>query len=232
MATGNISEIKDSLRELYVADSRPWLVGFSGGKDSTLVASLIFDTVQSIPAERRKKEIAIVCTDTRVEIPAIVEMIETSLGKMRKCSAEQNLNIEVHLLRPPPEQSFWVNIIGRGYPPPNRTFRWCTQRMKINPVTRFVEQRMGRWSEAILHLGARRAESATRAQNFGRTRDTQWPHTPSRLAARLGFKSHSVSYHGRSLGLLAPIRSGMGRIESRPLQALQRRRRRRMSHPD
>src|SRR5208282_4132679 len=140
MATGTISEIKNSLRELYVADQRPWPVGFSGGKDSTLVASLIFDTVQSIPAEQRNKEIAIVCTDTRVEIPAIVEMIETSLAKMRKCSAEQKLNIEVHLLRPPPEQSFWVNIIGRGYPPPNRTFRWCTQRMKIDPVNALVKQ--------------------------------------------------------------------------------------------
>ena len=133
MATGNISEIKDSLRELYLADPRPWLVGFQDGKDSTLVASLIFDTVLSIPDEQRKKEIAIVCTDTRVEIPAIVEMIETTLAKMRKCSAEQNLNIEVNLLRPPAEQSFWVNIIGRGYPPPNRVFRWCTQRLKIDP---------------------------------------------------------------------------------------------------
>jgi len=159
-------EIKDSLSQFYQADARPWLVGFSGGKDSTLVASLIFDAVQSIPTEQRKKEVAVVCTDTRVEIPAIVEMIETTLAKMRKCSIEQNLNIEVHLLRPPPEQSFWVNIIGRGYPPPNRTFRWCTQRMKIDPVTRFVEQRIGRWGEAVLLLGARRAESATRAQTL------------------------------------------------------------------
>lgn len=166
MASVSISEIKNSLRDFYQADPRPWLVGFSGGKDSTLVASLIFDAIQSVTAEQRKKEVAIVCTDTRVEIPAIVEMIETTLAKMRKCSVEQNLNIEVHLLRPPPEQSFWVNIIGRGYPPPNRTFRWCTQRMKIDPVTRFVEQRMGRWGEAVLHLGARRAESATRAQTL------------------------------------------------------------------
>lgn len=172
MAAANISEIKESLRKLYLADSRPWLVGFSGGKDSTLVAQLIFDAVQDVPLEQRKKEIAVVCTDTRVEIPAIVEMIETSLAKMRKCSTDQNLNIEVHLLRPPPEHSFWVNIIGRGYPPPNRTFRWCTQRMKIDPVTRFVEQRIGRWGEAILHLGARRAESATRAQTLA-GRDTR-----------------------------------------------------------
>ena len=166
MAAPTISDIKNSLTELYLADERPWLVGFSGGKDSTLVAQLIFDAVQNIPLYQRTKEIAVVCTDTRVEIPAIVEMIETTLAKMRKASTSMQLNISVHLLRPPAEQSFWVNIIGRGYPPPNRTFRWCTQRMKIDPVTRFVEQRLGRWNEAILHLGARRAESATRAQTL------------------------------------------------------------------
>lgn len=162
------SEIRASLRELYLADDRPWLVGFSGGKDSTMVAALVFDTVLSVPEERRQKPIAILCTDTRVEIPAVVEMVETTLARMRKFATERNLNVEVHLLRPPAEQSFWVNIIGRGYPPPNRTFRWCTQRLKIDPVSRWVEQRMGRWSEAVLHLGARRAESATRAQTLGR----------------------------------------------------------------
>lgn len=158
--------IIESLRELYLADPRPWLVGFSGGKDSTLVAALVFEAVLAIPPARRTKEIHVVCTDTRVEIPAVVEAIETTLARMRKCAAEHNLKLEVHLLRPPAEQSFWVNIIGRGYPPPNRTFRWCTQRLKIDPVTKFVERRMGRWSEAILHLGARRAESATRAQTL------------------------------------------------------------------
>ena len=164
MSSSKFQEIKDSLRNLYLEDDRPWLVGFSGGKDSTLVASLIVEAVMEVPVAQRKKEIAVVCTDTRVEIPAIVEMIESTLARMRKFSDEQGLNMEVHLLRPTAEQSFWVNIIGRGYPPPNRTFRWCTQRLKIDPVTRFVERRMGRWGDAILHLGARRTESATRAQ--------------------------------------------------------------------
>ena len=36
-------EIKASLQQLYLEDKRPWLVGFSGGKDSTMLASLIFD---------------------------------------------------------------------------------------------------------------------------------------------------------------------------------------------
>jgi DNA sulfur modification protein DndC len=161
------SEIKERLKELYTGDARPWLVGFSGGKDSTMVASLVYETVMSIPATERTKPVIVLCTDTRVEIPAIAEMIESTLERMRKFARKNELNIEVHLLKPPPEQSFWVNTIGRGYPPPTRVFRWCTQRLKIDPVTVFVNQRIGHWGEAILHLGARRAESSTRAQTMG-----------------------------------------------------------------
>jgi DNA sulfur modification protein DndC len=131
-----------------------------------MLASLIFDAVLSIPAEQRKKPISVLCTDTRVEIPAIAEMIEGTLDRMRKCSEQNNLNIDANLLKPLIEESFWVNIIGRGYPPPNRTFRWCTQRMKIDPVNALVKQRVGHWGEAILLLGARRAESSTRAQTM------------------------------------------------------------------
>jgi DNA sulfur modification protein DndC len=166
MPDASYKDIRDTLIHLYLDDDRPWLVGFSGGKDSTMVASLIFDTVLSIPPPQRKKPVSILCTDTRVEIPAISEMVETTLTRMQKFSQQNDLNIEVNLLRPPPEQSFWVNLIGRGYPPPNRTFRWCTQRLKIDPVTVFVNQRLGHWGEAILHLGARRGESASRAQTM------------------------------------------------------------------
>ena len=166
MTTSTYRDIRDTLSQIYVEDDRPWLVGFSGGKDSTMLASLIFDVILSIPAAQRKKPVSVLCTDTRVEIPAIVEMVEGTLARMHKFSQQNDLSIEVNLLRPPPEQSFWVNVIGRGYPPPNRTFRWCTQRLKIDPVTVFVNQRLGHWSEAILHLGARRAESSSRAQTM------------------------------------------------------------------
>ena len=166
MGASSYSDIKVSLRSLYLDDPRPWLVGFSGGKDSTMLASLIVEVVAGIPDDQRKKPVAILCTDTRVEIPAIVEMVEGTLARIQRFSQQSSLNIEVNLLKPPPEDSFWVNMIGRGYPPPNRTFRWCTQRLKIDPVTTFVQQRLGHWSEAILHLGARRAESSTRAQTM------------------------------------------------------------------
>jgi 3'-phosphoadenosine 5'-phosphosulfate sulfotransferase (PAPS reductase)/FAD synthetase len=84
MSHSVFQQVKNSLRTLYLEDKRPWLVGFSGGKDSTMLASLVFDTVLSFPADQRTKPISVVCTDTRVEIPAIVEMVEGTLGKMQK----------------------------------------------------------------------------------------------------------------------------------------------------
>ena len=131
MAGGKYREIQQSLGRLYQEDPRPWLVGFSGGKDSTLVTSLVVETVAAIPDAQRSKPVAILCTDTRVEIPAIADTIESTLDRIRRFSQQNNLNIEANLLRPPPEQSFWVNIIERGYPPPNRIFRWCIQCLKI-----------------------------------------------------------------------------------------------------
>jgi DNA sulfur modification protein DndC len=166
LKTPSFANIRDGLATLYREDPRPWLVGFSGGKDSTMVASLLFEAIASLPPEERTKPVSILCTDTRVEIPAIVGMIESTLKRMTKFAEDGQMNVSVHLLRPPPDQSFWVNIIGRGYPPPNRTFRWCTQRMKIDPVNVFVERTLGRTGQAILHLGARRAESASRSQTM------------------------------------------------------------------
>src|SRR5439155_9947035 len=113
MAAISFQEIKAQLRELYVHDERPWLVrpaAAGGGKDSTMVASLVFDAVLSVPPDQRKKPVAILCTDTRVEIPAVAEGVESALERMRRCSQQHNLNIEAQLLKPPPEQSFWVNI--------------------------------------------------------------------------------------------------------------------------
>jgi DNA sulfur modification protein DndC len=156
-----------TLGDLYALDSRPWVVGYSGGKDSTMIVSLVFEVLALLTPEARTKEIAVVCTDTRVEIPAVVERVSAELDAMNRISIEQRLRITAHLLKPPAEQSFWVNIIGRGYPPPNRTFRWCTQRMKIDPVSDFIRSRLGHWGEAIILLGARRGESGSRAQTLG-----------------------------------------------------------------
>ncbi|WP_415879508.1 hypothetical protein [Methylomonas sp. TEB] len=115
-----IQKILENLHRLYSMDSRPWIVGYSGGKDSSMIASLVFEVVMALPLEQRNKEICIVCTDTRVEIPAVVARVQSELDLMQACSDTHGLNISSHLLKPTAQQSFWVNIIGRGYPPPNR----------------------------------------------------------------------------------------------------------------
>ena len=161
-----IQNILNNLQKLYIMDERPWIVGYSGGKDSTMIAKLVFDTIKALSPEKRTKEVCIVCTDTRVEIPAVLARVQNELDTMNVYSTEHDLNIQAYLLKPPSQQSFWVNIIGRGYPPPNRNFRWCTQRLKIDPVSAFIRGKLGHWGEAIILLGARLSESSSRSQTL------------------------------------------------------------------
>lgn len=161
-----INQIIENIIKLYTRDPRPWVIGYSGGKDSTMLTSLVFEAVEQIPVMERKKEIAIVCTDTRVEIPAVVSRVENELTLMNQFSRSHRFNISAYLLKPTIDQTFWVNMLGRCYPPPNRTFRWCTQRLKIDPVSKFIRSNLARWGEAIIHLGARRSESGSRAQTM------------------------------------------------------------------
>lgn len=64
------------------------------------------------------------------------------------------------------EDSFWVNVIGKGYPVPNTAFRWCTEKMKIKPTARFITEQVDECGEAIILIGTRKSESATRARSI------------------------------------------------------------------
>ena len=187
-------------------------------------------------AEQRKKPISVLCTDTRVEIPAIAEMIEGTLRRMRKCSQQHGLNIEANLLKPMYEESFWVNIIGRGYPPPNRTFRWCTQRMKIDPVNDFVKQRIGHRGEPILHLGACRAENSTRAQTMagrqarnGLNRFLTCPPSGSRIRSSSSARKRfgPICFRTRTRGVATTVR-----VRTRHGVSLRQRLERRVPHTE
>ena len=103
MAAFTYQDIKKSLRQLYLEDNRPWLVGFSGGKDSTMLASLVFDAVLSLPAVQRTKPISVVCTDTRAKIPAIVEILEGTLWQMQRCSQQNGLK-DLNQVRKPEKE--------------------------------------------------------------------------------------------------------------------------------
>ncbi|MFE5257687.1 DNA phosphorothioation system sulfurtransferase DndC [Streptomyces coelicoflavus] len=158
------AELTDEIRELYTADQVPWVIGYSGGKDSTAVLQLIWLALQDLPAEQRTKQVHVISTDTLVENPVVAAWVNTSLSTMREAASEQGLPIEPHALRPEIKDTFWVNLIGRGYPAPRPKFRWCTERLKIKPSNSFIRNVVAAHGEAIMVLGIRKAESQARAR--------------------------------------------------------------------
>lgn len=156
------------IQELYLADQVPWILGYSGGKDSTATLQLVWQAISGIPKERLKKPVHVISTDTLVENPIVAAWVAKSLQVMGSAAAEQSLPIEPHRLTPALADRFWVNLIGRGYPAPRYKFRWCTSRLKINPSNAFIQSVVSSSGEAILVLGTRKAESASRAANMAR----------------------------------------------------------------
>jgi DNA sulfur modification protein DndC len=161
-----VALIIERIQDLYQSDSVPWVVGYSGGKDSTAVLQLVWMAVKMLPADSRRKPIHVISTDTLVENPIVASWVNHSLEKMREASTDQSLPITPHRLTPELHDTFWVNLIGRGYPAPRIKFRWCTARLKISPSNTFIRNVVKASGEAILVLGTRKAESASRARNM------------------------------------------------------------------
>lgn len=162
LSKSNIRDVIDIIKGLYLSDMIPWICGYSGGKDSTAVVQLVWEALSELPVEQRKKTVHVISTDTLVESPVVALWATRSLEKMRGQAEKENLPIVPHRLTPTTSNTFWVNLIGRGYPYPRRDFRWCTDRMKIDPSNRFIKEILDAESEAILVLGTRKAESVSR----------------------------------------------------------------------
>ena len=162
------ARIRDEIRAQYTAkDGRPWIIGFSAGKDSTLLAQLVLEAIDDLPPSKRTRKVYIVCNDTLVESPIMAAFVRGVLQKLRDAVEPLRMPLEVITTTPDPWQTFWVNLIGRGYPAPSRAFRWCTDRMKIRPTGKVIAG-LTAASDAgsVLLIGVRRDESETRAASI------------------------------------------------------------------
>lgn len=159
-----ISELKDQ----YTIDdgNRPWIIGFSGGKDSTALLQLVWCALKELDSEQLVRDVFVICNDTLVENPIVVNYVDKVLTKIQQSATEQGLPIKVQKTIPRLEDSFWVNVVGRGYPVPNNAFRWCTDKMKIKPTARFITEQVAENGEAIILIGTRSAESQQRAKSI------------------------------------------------------------------
>ena len=162
----DIQALTTEIQELYCLDDVPWVVGYSGGKDSTATLQLVWNAIAGLPPEKIHKKIYVITTDTLVENPIVAAWVRNSLKQMKTEAQRQKLPFETHLLQPEPKQTFWVGLIGKGYPAPRGKFRWCTERLKINPSNRFIRDVIRTKGEAIVVLGTRKAESRARANRM------------------------------------------------------------------
>lgn len=161
-----IQGLKETIQNLYLADDIPWVIGYSGGKDSTATVQLVWLAISDLPLSKRHKVIHIINTDTLVESPVVSKWVEKSLTTMAEAANQQNLPFVTHKLIPDFNNTFWVNLLGRGYPFPRLKYRWCTDRLKIQPVNKFVKSQIAEHGEIILVIGTRKAESSRRARTM------------------------------------------------------------------
>ena len=159
-----IEDIYGEIRDIYQRYPQPWVIGYSGGKDSTTVLQLVWKAIEGLPVAKRQKPIFVIASDTGVEAPIIVDYINNTLRRINETARTTGMPFQAEKVVPTLNDSFWVNLIGRGYPAPTTRFRWCTDRLKIKPANRFIEEKVAQYGEVIMVLGVRKSESATRMQ--------------------------------------------------------------------
>lgn len=166
-------EVLSEVRAEYLSDEQnyPWIIGFSGGKDSTLVVQAVFDALLTVAPSQRKRTIHIVSNDTQVESPLVMAHLRNVQEAIRDAAKKLSLPIDIATTKPNPEKTFWVLLIGKGYPSPNQTMRWCTDRLKIQPTSQYILENVSKHGAAIVVLGVRLDESESRRNRINKHRN-------------------------------------------------------------
>lgn len=157
-------DIHKEIQQVYLKNARPWVIGYSGGKDSTTALQLVWYALKELSPKERKYPVYVISSDTLVETPVIVSYITGTLDRLEAVAREENMPFHTDIVRPKITDTFWVNLIGKGYPAPYSKFRWCTDRMKIKPANKFILDKVAEYGEVIMVLGVRKGESTTRDQ--------------------------------------------------------------------
>lgn len=150
--------IETSLASLRVYGSqyKHWVCAYSGGKDSSATASFISWAIRTGQIEP-PSSFSVIYSDTRQELTPLWTVADKFMDTLRG----QGFNALTVL--PDMDDRFYVYMFGRGVPPPSNRFRWCTPKLKIEPMARALESRRAEVGEKFLMLtGVRLGESAQR----------------------------------------------------------------------
>jgi len=153
-ATEEHSKIASEILTYYEQTSAPWVVAYSGGKDSTMTVQIILETISRL--KNHNKEVHVVYADTKVEPPPVVENATLFLRRIAEWAISNSLPVSTAVLAPPIHERSFVLMIGRGYLPPTRYFRWCTDRLKVRPIKRYVRSLIKRYGASTVIVGTRK----------------------------------------------------------------------------
>src|SRR5690606_34975153 len=144
------------------SDQGAWQIAYSGGKDSSVNASVIFRSVAMISPEKRTRKLYLVTSSTGVDFTTEPTKLR-ELEKMQKFIDSSGLPVEIVKVQPLPQDSFPFLVLGMGYPlPKSKVSRWCTTRLKLKP-----QQAAKKYTKATRDaLGVRLSESASRRESI------------------------------------------------------------------
>jgi len=165
-----IVQIKVEIESAYLSDQTPWVIAYSGGKDSTMTVQITLETIKEKPG----KEIHILYADTGVEPPPVINSAKVYIEKIGKWAKRNNLPVRTKILYPEPKDSFFVLMLGKGYLPPTRYYRWCTERLKVRPIKNYIKELIKKYNSCVVLLGTRLKESATRDRGLKKRGYSKW----------------------------------------------------------
>ncbi|KEO80869.1 phosphoadenosine phosphosulfate reductase family protein [Tumebacillus flagellatus] len=159
-----LTEARNEIRELYLdeKDQRPWRIGYSGGKDSTLTVSLVAGVMLNLPPEQLKRHVYVVGADTGVETPMIHEHLKSQAEQIQQFADKYKLPLTVKIVKRETKDSYFVETLGRGYPLPHNGERRCTDKLKIIPQ----ETATAGIDVSLVLTGVRASESEARSRRY------------------------------------------------------------------
>jgi len=145
----------------------PQIVGFSGGKDSSLVTNLTLTAAAQAVKLGFRPMVVVTSSDTLVESPEVTHHVRAEMAKMRLFGQRHGFTVETHIVTPSLLSTWQVKVLsGRGIPSYAGTSTDCSTDLKITPQVIYRNQlfrRIGTHQEPVTLLGLRFQESEKRA---------------------------------------------------------------------
>jgi DNA sulfur modification protein DndC len=152
------------IQEEYQSSPHPWHIGFSGGKDSSTILKLTFLALMKL--RDHDKDVKVLYCDTGVDIPIFRSLVEKTLNLVEQEAKLYNIPIKTEIAVPITQDRYFAKVIGKGYPPPTNKFRWCTDRLRIKPISRILQTTSS--GANVVLLGIRKGESLERDKTISK----------------------------------------------------------------